>query len=107
MEVKDRNKKNKGHEQQLTESNKGPGKHAEERTDELTLANKKLRNEAKGRRTAEKNLLEQMTIFEAFFASTVTPLVFLDKDFNFIRVNAAYAKACQRDIWEFRGRNYF
>jgi PAS domain S-box-containing protein len=52
-------------------------------------------------------LIEQSKIFETFFENTVTPLVFLDKNFKFIRVNAAYAKACQRDISEFPGHNHF
>ncbi len=44
---------------------------------------------------------------ESFFKYTVTPLVFLDRDFNFIRVNEAYAKACRRDILQFPGHNHF
>ena len=44
---------------------------------------------------------------EAFVQHSITPLVFLDKDFNFIRVNDAYAKACQRDIMEFPGPQSF
>jgi light-regulated signal transduction histidine kinase (bacteriophytochrome) len=31
----------------------------------------------------------------------------LDKDFNFIRVNEAYAQSCQRDVSEFPGHNHF
>ena len=63
-------------------------------------------------RTAEvlkayEKLSEQSKILEAFFSSTVTPLVFLDRNFNFIRVNEAYAKACQRDVSEFPGHNHF
>jgi PAS domain S-box-containing protein len=45
--------------------------------------------------------------FEAFFNYSITPLVFLDRDFNFIRVNEAYAIACQRVISDFPGRNHF
>ncbi len=45
--------------------------------------------------------------FEAFFNRSITPLVFLDRDFNFIRVNDAYAIACQRDISDFTGHNHF
>ncbi len=56
---------------------------------------------------AQTKLAEQSRILEAFFTSTITPLVFLDRDFNFIRVNEAYAKACQRDISEFPGHNHF
>ena len=32
---------------------------------------------------------------------------FSTRDFNFIRVNEAYAKACQRDVSEFPGHNHF
>jgi PAS domain S-box-containing protein len=63
--------------------------------------------EMMGHRRAEKALREQSRILEAFFTSTITPLVFLDKDFNFVRVNQAYAKACQREISEFPGHNHF
>ena len=56
---------------------------------------------------AEKALAEQSRILEGFFTSTITPLVFLDRKFNFIRVNEAYAKACQRQISDFPGRNHF
>jgi len=45
--------------------------------------------------------------FEAFFNYSITPLVFLDRDFNFIRVNEAYAISCQRVISDFPGRNHF
>jgi PAS domain S-box-containing protein len=59
------------------------------------------------RRRAAEILKEQTRILEAFFAHTITPLIFLDKEFNFIRVNAAYAQACQRDVSEFPGHNHF
>lgn len=52
-------------------------------------------------------LLEQTRILEAFFRNTQTCLVFLDRDFNFIRVNEAYARACSRPISDFIGRNHF
>jgi PAS domain S-box-containing protein len=56
---------------------------------------------------AYKELKERSRILESFFKYTVTPLVFLDRDFNFIRVNEAYAKACRRDVSEFPGHNHF
>jgi PAS domain S-box-containing protein len=56
-------------------------------------------------RTAE--LGKQSRILEGFFKSTITPLVFLDRNFNFIRVNEAYAKSYQRDKSEFQGHNHF
>ena len=65
----------------------------QERTEELAKANKEL--------------ADQSRILESFFKHTITPLVFLDREFNFIRVNEAYAKACQRDVSEFPGHNHF
>ncbi|HLD48252.1 MAG TPA: PAS domain S-box protein, partial [Desulfobaccales bacterium] len=59
------------------------------------------------RKQAEEFLKEKTRTLEAFFAHTITPLVFLDKEFNFIRVNMAYAQSCQRDVSEFPGRNHF
>lgn len=50
---------------------------------------------------------EQLNLFESFFISTLTPLVLLDKNFNFIKVNEAYAKICNLNISEFSGHNYF
>jgi serine phosphatase RsbU (regulator of sigma subunit) len=44
---------------------------------------------------------------DVFFESSLTPLVLLDRDFNFIRVNEAYAKACQREVGDFPGHNHF
>ena len=60
-----------------------------------------------GHMKSDKAVMEQSKILEGFFTSTITPLVFLDRNFNFIRVNAAYANACQRDISEFPGHNHF
>jgi PAS domain S-box-containing protein len=59
------------------------------------------------RKQAEEVLKEKTRTLEAFFAHTITPLVFLDKEFNFIRVNEAYAQSCQRDVSEFPGHNHF
>ena len=55
----------------------------------------------------EKMLLDSSRKMDAFFEHTITPLVFLDREFNFIRVNEAYAKSCQRNISEFAGHNHF
>lgn len=59
------------------------------------------------RRRAEVTLREQSLLLEAFFRHTMTPLVFLDRRFNFIRVNDAYARACSREVSDFNGRNHF
>lgn len=55
----------------------------------------------------EKTLLDNSRKIEAFFKHAITPLVFLDREFNFIQVNEAYAKACQKDISDFPGHNHF
>lgn len=55
----------------------------------------------------EDKIRKEQTTFEAFFNHAITPLVFLDRDFNFIRVNEAYAKSCQRDVSDFPGHNHF
>jgi PAS domain S-box-containing protein len=56
---------------------------------------------------AEEALKEQTRYLDAFFEHALTPQVFLDKDFNFIRVNQAYARAGRRSVEEFQGRNHF
>jgi PAS domain S-box-containing protein len=56
---------------------------------------------------AEEALKEQTRYLDAFFEHAFTPQVFLDKDFNFIRVNQAYARACARTVDEFTGHNHF
>ena len=56
---------------------------------------------------ANAQLAEQSRILESFFRDTITPLVLLDRDFNFIRVNEAYARTCQRSVADFPGHNHF
>jgi PAS domain S-box-containing protein len=56
---------------------------------------------------AGNTLMERSKMLEAFFRHSVTPLVFLDREFNFIRVNEAYARSCQREIADFVGHNHF
>ena len=38
---------------------------------------------------------------------TISHVVFVDRDFNFIRVNDAYARACKRNVSDFPGHNHF
>jgi PAS domain S-box-containing protein len=58
-------------------------------------------------RRAEKVMREQARQLQAFFAHSLTPFVLLDRNFNFLQVNDAYARSCQRQAWEFIGRNHF
>ena len=78
-----------------------------ERTLELRLANEALRKEILLRQEAQKACLEQARFLEEFFRHSISPLAFLDRHFNYIRVNQAYARSCQRGIAEFPGHNHF
>jgi PAS domain S-box-containing protein len=55
----------------------------------------------------ERARAERNRFLEAFFDSAITPLVFLDRNFNFLRINGAYAKAWLRAPSDFPGHNYF
>ncbi|MHB8845287.1 MAG: PAS domain-containing protein, partial [Nitrospirota bacterium] len=59
------------------------------------------------RKRAERSLIEQSRILEAYFKHSVSPLVFLDRDFNYLRVNEAYARVCSRPVSDFLGHNHF
>lgn len=58
-------------------------------------------------RRIEETARTQTRLLEQFFESTLTCVVLLDREFNFVRVNQAYARACGRDVAEFPGRNHF
>ncbi|MFB3923278.1 MAG: PAS domain S-box protein [Terriglobia bacterium] len=59
------------------------------------------------RTRAEEKLLGQLRMNEAFFSQAVSCFALLDPQYNFIRVNEAYAKACRRKAEAFPGRNHF
>jgi len=59
------------------------------------------------RKQAEEEIAENARLMEALFTNHLTCLVLLDRDFNFIRVNEAYARACAREVSEFPGHNHF
>ncbi|MBI4795121.1 MAG: PAS domain S-box protein, partial [Deltaproteobacteria bacterium] len=64
-------------------------------------------NDSTAFKKAQEELLEHSWLLEAFYRHTITPLVILDKNFNYIRVNEAFARAAQRDVFEFQGKNHF
>ncbi len=70
------------------------------------ITERKMAEEA-GRKMTEKTIREQSDILDSLFKDTITPLVLLDRDFNFIRLNEAYARSCNRDVTEFKGHNHF
>jgi diguanylate cyclase (GGDEF)-like protein/PAS domain S-box-containing protein len=56
---------------------------------------------------AEKTLRESNELLERIFDSTHFCLAYLDRDFNFIRVNRAYGKTCGYPPEYFPGKNHF
>lgn len=51
--------------------------------------------------------LDQAHLLDLIFKHSLDCLVLLDRDYNFIRVNDSYARACQRTASEFLGKNHF
>ena len=78
-----------------------------ERTAELAAANEELQYRVLELNQTKDALEKRSEMLEAFFKHSLSPLVFLDKELNFIRVNEAYARACERDVSEFPGHNHF
>jgi PAS domain S-box-containing protein len=86
----------------------------EERTSDLASSNAELAAEIAERKQAEaererllQELQRQTALLEAIVENTDAHLVYLDRDFNFIWVNSAYAQACHRSGEEFIGHNHF
>ena len=79
----------------------------QDQTEELRDTVDRLQDEVARRVLAEGKLRRRSQMLEAFFQHTITPLAFLDKDFNFVRVNAAYARADAKDPEYFPGKNHF
>jgi len=78
-----------------------------ERTAQLSATVQELEGEITERKRVEEQVQKQARTLELFFKWTLSPLAFLDRDFNFLRVNEAYAHADERDVSEFPGRNHF
>lgn len=56
---------------------------------------------------AEKALRNNYELLDRIFATTHFCIVYLDRDFNFVRVNKAYADACGHPPEFFVGKNHF
>ncbi len=76
-------------------------------TEELGNTVNRLQEEVARRRLAEKSLRERSRLLEGFFRHTITPLAFMDRQFNFVQVNDAYAKVDDRTPEDFVGKNHF
>jgi PAS domain S-box-containing protein len=69
-----------------------------ERTEDLSRMVILLEEEIRQRKCTEEALKTQSRDLDAFFSTTLTPLVMLDREFNFVRVNKAYADSCRIEI---------
>jgi PAS domain S-box-containing protein len=78
-----------------------------QRTSDLEKANLDLKEEVAERQQAEQALGRQKDILQIIMDNAHTHLVFLDKDFNFVAVNSAYANTCQKTPEELIGKNHF
>ena len=54
-----------------------------------------------------EEVAERSRVLQSVFNNSLSSLVLLDTDFNFVAVNETYARACQRPVDDFIGHNYF
>ena len=59
------------------------------------------------RKKPESEQEGQYMMMEAIFENTLFPMAVMDRHFNFIRVNEAYARADDREVADFAGHNHF
>jgi PAS domain S-box-containing protein len=78
-----------------------------ERTQDLAKTVDTLQEEISFRHEAEAELREKSKILDAYFKHSVTPLVLLDRSFNFVRVNNVYAERWKKAVEDFPGKSYF
>ncbi len=94
-------------EDELRRLNEHLEQQVESRTEELAGTVELLRDEVALRKNAEQALHQRSRILEGFFQHTITPLAFMDKQFNFVRVNDAYAQADKTSPDTLVGKNHF
>ncbi len=78
-----------------------------DRTRQLALAIQSLEAEIDQREEAEKVLSEKNELLESILSSVHFLVAFLDRDFNYVRVNEAYARANKRSSASYTGKNHF
>lgn len=94
-------------EQQLRRLNDELEEEVQAQTEELKDTVDRLQEEVNRRVRVEETLRRRSQMLEAFFQHTIAPLAFMDRHFNFVRVNAAYAQAGGREPKYFAGKNHF
>ncbi len=94
-------------EEELRQLNQRLEQQVQMRTEQLTTTIDRLHDEVARRVLAESRLRTRSQMLEGFFQHTITPLAFLDRHFNFLRVNEAYAQADDKDPEYFTGKNHF
>lgn len=78
-----------------------------ERTETLERTIEQLEDEVRRRVEVEAQLQDRSRLLEGFFRHTIAPLAFMDREFNLIRVNEAFARMFGREPEDFISRNYF
>jgi PAS domain S-box-containing protein len=78
-----------------------------ERTVELLKVKESLEREILERKGIEKALREGNELLDKIFSNTHLAIAYMDKDFNFIRVNRAYAAYDEKDPDFYEGKNHF
>lgn len=77
------------------------------RSGELNLLLEKLKREVREKHNVELTLRAMNKVLESFFSSTHVNIAYMDKNFNFLRVNKAYAEVCGEEPEFFPGKNHF
>jgi PAS domain S-box-containing protein len=100
--------------EQLREYQIGLEHIVEQRTSEVLKLNTELESEVSVRRHAEEelrlnyeSLRQSNELLEKVFSSVHLCIAYLDREFNFIRVNRAYALANEKEPYFFEGKNHF
>jgi two-component system, cell cycle sensor histidine kinase and response regulator CckA len=77
------------------------------RTRDLAEANRKMQVDIAERRRIEQELRETNELLERVFSTSFLKIAYMDRRFNFIRVNQAYAAAAGEGPEFFIGKNHF
>ena len=91
----------------LMEAHKDLERTVAERTRELSEVNRRLQNTVEKLSRARDDLAESTAILESVFDNTHMLIAYMDRNFNFIRVNRAYAAADEATPEALVGQNHF